>query len=48
MAKPTVTTEPKAVEALVDIVERAIPCRFPDRAPSLFDIVRTVNSASRC
>ena len=41
------TEQPKAVDALVDITERAIAFRYPDRAPSLSDVVRVVSSASR-
>ena len=40
-------TEPKAVDALVDIAERAIAFRFADRAASLNDLVRVVSTASR-
>jgi hypothetical protein len=48
MAKATTTQQPKAaVEALVEIVERAATVRFTDRAASLNDLVRMVGTASR-
>jgi hypothetical protein len=47
MAKPTVTERPKSVDALVDIVERAIAFRYADRDPTLSDMVRVVSTASR-
>jgi hypothetical protein len=47
MAKATVTERPKAVDALVDITERAIAFRFADRTPSLNEMVRMVGTASR-
>ena len=51
MAKPSVVTvgteRPKAAETLVGIIELAIAYRFPDRQPSLNDMVRMVSSASR-
>jgi hypothetical protein len=47
MAKATVTEKPKAVDALVDITERAIAFRFADRTPSLNEMVRMVSTASR-
>jgi hypothetical protein len=47
MAKPTATEKPRAVDALVDIVERAIAFRFADKTPSLNEMVRMVSTASR-
>jgi hypothetical protein len=47
MAKTTATEQPKAVDALVDITERAIAFRFADRTPSLNEMARMVGTASR-
>jgi hypothetical protein len=48
MAKTTVTeTKPKAVDCLVGIVEQAIAFRFTERTPTLSDLARLVNTASR-
>ena len=46
MAKAPVT-EHKAVDALVDIAERAIAFRFADKTPGLNEMVRVVGTASR-
>jgi hypothetical protein len=46
----TVAEQPssqKAVDVLVDVVERAAAHRFTKRAPSLNDLVRMVGTASR-
>jgi hypothetical protein len=47
MAKAPVTERPKTVDCLVGISEQAIAFRYPDRAPSLNDMVRLVSTASR-
>jgi hypothetical protein len=47
MAKPPVAERPKAVDALMDITERAVAFRYPNRSPSLSDVVRVVSTASR-
>jgi hypothetical protein len=48
MAKTTVVAErPKAVDCLVGIVEQAIAYRFVDRTPTLSDLARLTNTASR-
>ena len=48
MKLPAKTTEqPKAVDALIGIVDLAIPYRFPSRIPTLSDLARLVSSASR-
>jgi hypothetical protein len=48
MAKSTTTAErPKAVDCLVGIVEQAIAFRFTERTPTLSDLARVVNTASR-
>ena len=51
MAKPTSpvqsTERPKAADALVGITEQAITFRYPERTPSLSDVVRVVSTASR-
>jgi hypothetical protein len=47
MAKPSTTEKPKAVDTLVAIVEMVIPHRFADRQPSLGDVARLTNTASR-
>ena len=41
------TERPKAVDALVGITEQAITFRYPERTPSLSDVVRVVSTASR-
>jgi hypothetical protein len=51
MAKPTTsvqgTERPKAVDVLMDLTERAVAFRYPDRSPTLSDVVRVVSTASR-
>jgi len=47
MAKVSTEQQPKAVDILVEITERAIAFRFAERAPSLSDVVRVVGTASR-
>jgi hypothetical protein len=48
MAKtPTTTERPKAVDVLASITDLAIDFRFPEKAPSLADIVRLVGASSR-
>ena len=44
MAKPPVAERPKAVDALMDITERAVAFRYPNRSPSLSDVVRVVST----
>ena len=48
MAKAPVTEQrPTAVDVLTNIIEVAIPYRYPDRNPSLSDIARLASAASR-
>jgi hypothetical protein len=49
MAKPTSGTEqrPKSIDTLVNITEQALAFRYPDRSPTLSDVARLVNTASR-
>jgi hypothetical protein len=47
MAKPTATEKPRAVDCLIGIVEQAIAFRFTERSPTISDLARTVNTASR-
>jgi hypothetical protein len=47
MVKPTATERPKAVNCLIGIVEQAIACRFTERGPTISDLARLVNTASR-
>ena len=47
MAKPAATEKPKAVDTLINIVEQAIALRFTERDPTISDLARTVNTASR-
>ena len=39
--------QPKALDALLVIVDAAIPVRYPGRIPTLSDLARLVASASR-
>ena len=41
------TTEPKALDTLVAIVDLAIEFRFGEKAPTLADLVRMVGASSR-
>jgi hypothetical protein len=46
--QPAKTVEqPKALNVLVDVTELALAYRYPDRAPNISDMARTVSSASR-
>jgi hypothetical protein len=47
MAKPTSTEKPRAVDCLIGIVEQAIAFRFTERSPTIGDLARVVNTASR-
>ena len=48
MKAPAKTTEhPKALDALIGIVDVAIPYRYPERIPTLSHLARLVASASR-
>jgi hypothetical protein len=48
MKLPVKTTEqPKPLDALIGIVDLAIPVRFPSRIPTLSDLARLVSAASR-
>jgi hypothetical protein len=48
MAKSTATAErPKAVDTLMGITEQALAFRFTERTPTLSDVARVVNTASR-
>jgi hypothetical protein len=47
MAKAPVTERPKAVDTLIGITEQAIAFRFTERTPTLSDVARVVNTASR-
>jgi hypothetical protein len=48
MKLPAKTTEqPKALDALIGIVDLAIPYRYPEKIPTLSDLARLVASASR-
>jgi hypothetical protein len=47
MAKNTGNERPKAVDALIGLTELAITFRYTDRAPTLSDVARVVNTASR-
>ena len=48
MKQPVKTTEqPKPLDALIGIVDLAIPVRYPGRIPTLSDLARLVSSASR-
>jgi hypothetical protein len=47
MAKPTTDNRPKALDVLVGIVEQAVAFRFADRNPTIADLSRVVNTASR-
>jgi hypothetical protein len=42
-----VQSRPKAVDALIDITERAIAFRYTDRTPTISDVARVVGTASR-
>jgi hypothetical protein len=49
MAKTAATTDrPKALDTLIGIVEQAVAFRFVDRTPSLADLARLAQTASRC
>ena len=45
MAKPN--TGPKSVDTLANIVEQVVALRFVERTPTLSDLARLVNTASR-
>jgi hypothetical protein len=48
MKQPAKTTEqPKPLDALIGIVDLAIPYRYPEKIPTLSDLARLVASASR-
>jgi hypothetical protein len=47
MAKTPTAERPKAVDALIDITERAIAFRYTERNPTLSDVARVVSTASR-
>jgi hypothetical protein len=48
MAKPTATAErPKSIDTLVNITEQALAFRYTERTPTLSDVARVVNTASR-
>jgi hypothetical protein len=48
MAKATTTTErPKALDTLVSVTELVLTYRYPERAPNISDMARTVSTASR-
>jgi hypothetical protein len=48
MKQPVKTFEqPKPLDALIGIVDLAIPVRFPGRIPTLSDLARLVSAASR-
>jgi hypothetical protein len=44
----TATEQPTALDTLVGIVDLAVPCRWPDRTPTLGDLARLTGTASRC
>ena len=41
------TEQPKALDALISIVDAAIPYRYPAKIPTLSDLAHLVASASR-
>jgi hypothetical protein len=48
MKQPAKTTEqPKALDALIGIVDLAIAFRFAERVPTLSDLARVVAASSR-
>jgi hypothetical protein len=48
MAKSTATADrPKGLDVLVNITETALAFRFTERTPTLSDVARVVNTASR-
>ena len=50
MAKTTVTGDaarPKSIDTLASITEQALAFRYPDRSPTISDLARLVNTASR-
>ena len=48
MAKaPQNTARPKSIDTLVNITETALAFRFTERTPTLSDVARVVNTASR-
>ena len=55
MAKPTSSVQgtgdnagrPKSIDTLANITEQALAFRYPDRSPTLSDVARVVNTASR-
>jgi hypothetical protein len=48
MAKASVTTErPKLVDVLVGVTEIALEYRYPEKAPTISEMARTVSTASR-
>jgi hypothetical protein len=46
--KTASTEQPKALDTLVGIVDLALPCRWPNRTPTLADLARLTGTASRC
>jgi hypothetical protein len=47
MAKAPATERPKNIDTLIAVLDLVIPCRYPDRDPSLSDIARLTSAASR-
>jgi hypothetical protein len=47
MAKPSATEKTRAVDCLIGIVEQAVAFRFTERTPTISDLARVVNTASR-
>jgi hypothetical protein len=47
MAKASVTERPKSVDTLIGITEQALAFRFVERTPTLSDVAKVVNTASR-
>jgi hypothetical protein len=45
--KAPTAERPKALETLVGVTELALAYRYPERAPNISDMARTVSTASR-